>query len=286
MTDKPPKYDPDWVSRYFDELGEGEWDRLIRSPVDEVNLHIHSELLKQYLKSGMEVLEIGAGAGRFTQVIADLGCRITVADLSGRQLQLNREKASDLGFASAITGWHRLDVCDMEVFQPDRFDAAVCYGGPISYVFDQAEVALSECRRVLTAEGRFLCSVMSLWGSVHRFLKGVLEVPPDFNRIIVETGDLTPDTEPGNKHRCHMFRSGEFRELLDRCGFQILEMSAANFLSIQREAELMEIRKDEVRWNELLRFEREACREPGCLDSGTHLIAACRLAEVGKLDRG
>jgi 2-polyprenyl-3-methyl-5-hydroxy-6-metoxy-1,4-benzoquinol methylase len=79
------------VSRHFDDYGEKEWDRLTRSVVDEVNLHIHTELLKRHLRGGMEVLEVGAGAGRFTQIIAGLGCRISVIDISEKQLALNWE---------------------------------------------------------------------------------------------------------------------------------------------------------------------------------------------------
>ncbi len=33
-----------------------------------------------------------------------------------------------------------------------------------------------------------------------------------------------------------------------------------------------EVRQDPVKWAELLKMELEACREPGCLDLGTHLI--------------
>ena len=29
-------------------------------------------------------------------------------------------------------------------------------------------------------------------------------------------------------------------------------------------------------WAHLIEMEIEACREPGCLDMGTHLIAVCR----------
>lgn len=33
-------------------------------------------------------------------------------------------------------------------------------------------------------------------------------------------------------------------------------------------------------WQHLLELELEACREPGCVDMGTHIIAVCRKAEV------
>ena len=276
MTAASWKYDPDWVSRHYDHYGEKEWDRLVRSAVDEVNLHIHTEVLKQHLRSGMEVLEVGAGAGRFTQIMAALNCRITVVDISERQLALNRQKASELEFASAVSGWHRLDMCHMAPIKTEHFDAVVCYGGPISYVFEKADEALIECTRVLKKGGIFFCSVMSLWGSAHRYLTEILAIDPERNKVITDTGDLTPETLPENKHHCRMYRSSQFRDLLEKNELRIVEMSSANFLSIHWESELVEIRKDTEKWNELLRMEREACKQPGCWDSGTHMIAVCR----------
>jgi len=276
MTANDYKYDPEWVSRHFDDCGEKEWERLVQTPVDEVSLHLHAELLREHLQAGMNVLEVGAGAGRFTQILAGLDCRITVTDLSEGQLKLNRKKAEELEFAAAIDGWHRLDMCDMTCFPDESFDAVISYGGPISYVFDRADRALSECGRVLKDDGVFLCSVMSLWGSIHRYLPGVMDVAPEQNKVIVATGDLTPETEAGNKHHCHMYRSPELRSLLERHGLTIIGMSASNILSVNWQTELAEIRKIPEKWSELLRMEKEACRQPGCWDAGTHLIAVCR----------
>lgn len=66
-------YQPDAVIKYFDELGMREWERLIQTPTDEVSLYIHAHYLKKYISPDLQVLEIGAGAGRFTQILADLG---------------------------------------------------------------------------------------------------------------------------------------------------------------------------------------------------------------------
>ena len=41
---------------------------------------------------------------------------------------------------------------------------------------------MAECVRVCRVGGHVLASVMSLWGTAHRFLEGVLAVPPEMNR--------------------------------------------------------------------------------------------------------
>jgi SAM-dependent methyltransferase len=274
MTTLPSRYDPANLSRYFDESGLAEWNRLVATPVDEVSLHIHSHYLQQFVKAGDKVLEIGAGAGRFTQVLAGLGARIVVADISPVQLELNQHNATRLGFAGSVETWQQADMCSMPVFGAAAFDCVVAYGGPFSYVLERRDEALSECRRVLKPEGLLLLSVMSLWGTAHWALGGVLALPPEVNRGIIESGDLTAATFPGRKDNfMHMFRAEELRQWLHGAGWELLAMSASGVLATGWGEALQTMRQDEALWQELLRIEVEASAEPASWNMGTHLIA-------------
>ena len=124
--------------------------------------------------------------------------------------------------------------------------------------------------RVLEPGGKAALSVGSLWGSLHELLPAVLTVDPDKNADIIRTGDLHFEEL---RHRCHLFRASEFREFLESRRSSILDVSASNCVSTVWGKKLMDIRVDSERWNELLRMELEACRQPGCLDMGTHLLA-------------
>jgi len=272
-------YHPEYVSQFYDAYGDREWQRLTATPEDEVKLHVHTHYLRKHLQAGMRVLEIGAGAGRFTQVLAGLGCRLWVADISAGQLELNRQHASSEGFEAAIENWQVMDICDMSPLPGEAFDAVVAYGGPLSYVFVRADRAVLECKRVLRPGGVVLLSVMSLWGTVHQSLRGVLAVPAAQNERITASGDLIPEYLPGNTHNCHMYRSQELRDVLEQAGLQVVDLSASNCLSTHWNALLLERRQgqeDTSTWQELLRMEVEACAAPGCLDMGTHLLAVAR----------
>ncbi|MBI1729761.1 class I SAM-dependent methyltransferase [Candidatus Acetothermia bacterium] len=272
----PSHYSADQVAKYFDEFGIREWDRLVSNPVDEVSLYIHTYYLKQYIPKGAHVLEVGAGPGRFTQILAGLNARILVADISKVQLDLNKRHAHELGFAHAVEGWQEIDICDMRRLKAKSFDVVVAYGGPFSYVFDKRDIALQECLRLLSPHGLLLLSVMSMWGASHRYLDAVLAVPIPNNKKITESGDITPETLPETKHYCHMFRAQEVREWLTLAELQIVAMSASSCLSIGWEEKLREIREDKEKWAELLRTELEACADPGSLNMGPHIIAVAK----------
>lgn len=271
-------YDPTEIAAHFDRLGAREWDRFDRTLGDRVSLAVHSRVLEQFVPRASHVLEIGAGPGRFTEQLHRLGCRITVGDLSATQLKLNEETARTLGFAAGVTSWHQLDICDLGRFPDAGFDAVVAFGGPLSYVFERRDDALRECLRVLRPDGVLLLSVMSLWGTLHRHLAGVLTLPVEANRSIVTTGDLTRENDPDSTHHSHMFRAAELRGFLERFALELLWLSASSAITTGVELGAL---TDERKWDMVLDFEMMACSEPGYLDAGTHLIAVARHAVRG-----
>jgi SAM-dependent methyltransferase len=267
------KYNAEWTADYYNTYAEKEWDRFVRRPADRVNLFVHTHYLRHYVKPGSRVLEVGAGPGRFTQILADLNCRVLVADLSDGQLKLHKKYSVEFGFDEAVEDRLLLDICDLHPLESDAFDVVVAYGGPLSYVFEKVGIALKECVRVCRKKGYVLASVMSLWGTCHMFLKNVLEaVPAEDNRKITDTGDLHPDNWSGVSHRCHMFRADELRQLAEQSHLNAITLSASNCLSIKHDEYLASLDEDSEVWHELLRMELEACQQEGCLDMGSHII--------------
>ena len=269
-------YNPNYVEKYYDEDPEKEWLRLVQSPAEEIKLHIHNHYLRTHLSAGMRVLDIGSGPGRFTKTLHEIGCGIVVGDISSRQLDANKAKAEEFGFAASVEKWLKVDICDMAELETESFDAVVAYGGPLSYVFEHAHDAIRECSRILKLNGLLFASVMSLWGSLNRFFSAVMDLPIDNTRKIVRTGNITPETEPSSRHYCHMFRADELRNLIETSGFQMITLSASNSISTNHDEKLAAIRENSALWNALLNLEVQAGVSPGYLEAGTHMLAIAK----------
>ena len=166
------------------------------------------------------------------------------------------------------------DICDLARFKDATFDAVVCYGGPLSYVFDRGKQALNELFRVAGSSAPLLLGVMSKWGTHREYLFDILHGGSGAQVLdIAKAGNLHPDTWPVETQRCHLFTSAELRALVEEVGGRIEALSASNTLASVHTAGLDGLRKDAGRWDTLLKLELDACSQPGCLDMGTHLIA-------------
>jgi len=271
-------YDAGLIGDYFDNYGEREWARLDTDVESRVSFHLHRAFLEKFVAAGAEVLEAGAGPGRFTIELAKLGARVTVGDLSAVQLEFNRVRVAAAGHADAVVARKVLDIVDLSEFAAETFDAVVAYGGPLSYVLERADDALGELLRVAKRGGHVLLSVMSLFGATRKFLPGVVRWARERSLEEVEhvigTGDQAGEIGAG--HVCRMYRWAEFEALLRRHSCTIVAASAANFLSVNHHDALTEIEADPALWEKFLGWELDACRQPGALDGGTHIIAVVR----------
>ncbi len=54
------RYDFEHISRFFDDYGEREWERLEANPEGRASFHLHRRYLERYVKAGDGVLEVGA----------------------------------------------------------------------------------------------------------------------------------------------------------------------------------------------------------------------------------
>lgn len=266
--------DRDQMRSYFDDYASAEWDRLERDISGRVSLEVHRQFLKRFVHAGDRVLEVGAGPGRFTLELIELGAKVAVTDFSPVQLELNRMRQADSG---SVESWDILDVCDTSRYADGEFDVIVAYGGPLSYVFEDADEALRGLFRIVRPGGVVVASVMSLLGTWRHLREEALMMPEVFgdevNDAILRTGDLR---YIGGPHICQMYRATDVSAFVDRCGGEVLAMSASNWASLEKQDSLALLETNPERWKRFLEHEVEFCGEPGALDGGTHLLFAAR----------
>lgn len=261
---------------FFDTYAQEEWERLEAGPAARVSLEVHRRFLARFVRPGDRVLEVGAGPGRFTNELVALGARVVVTDLSPVQLRLNEEYVSAAGAEHGVEDRMLLDVRDTGELDDASFDLVLAYGGPLSYVFEDAGPALQGLLRVVRPGREVVASVMSTLGAWRALLAAVEEEARTHGdaamHAVLRTGDLRATQASG--HVCQMYRWSELERLVDACGADVVAASASNWASLGEDAVVEAIAADQQRWELFLDQEVDACAEPGALDGGTHLLFA------------
>ncbi len=256
-------YDAAAAAAFYDEYGEREWTRFEDGRTPPASLATHLHYLRRFVREGDRVLDIGCGPGRFTLELVRLGARVVAADISPGQLALHRARVPD-GVEERVVA----DVLDLSQFEDDSFAATVCYGGPLSYVMDEAPRAAAELARVTKPGGHVLVSVMSLVGAT-------LSAPGGVARLVAEYGEetvrqVTADGRLASEVGEHgllmrLYRWSELRSLLEPHGRIVAASAAGIFARDGADARL------------LADLELDLGAEPGAIDVGHHILAVLQV---------
>ncbi len=272
MTDMNPQ-------TYYDEFGEGEWERLERDPVTRLEFENTTDYLATHLPESGHVLDVGGAAGRYACWLAERGFDVTLIDLSERQVELARKNAEERGFDAKISA-EQGDVRDLR-FADGSFDAVCCLGGPLSHVVDDDEraTAMAELRRVARHDSPVFVSVISRFAAIQDILKFNLDSSHGLLAPIAEDGKYTQARveaygDGEGWAECHFFRADEFEAELESAGFEVEQLVGLEGVANRMKRELEEADEDAVESvRELVKLLRE---DRTVVDFSEHMLAVCR----------
>ena len=270
-------YNPEIPRNRYDNYGDREWTRLERDAHGELLYHVHLDILKRYIKQADKVLEIGAGSGRYTKDIVVMCTELTVADISGHQIEFNKSKMRELSLIDRIKSYHVLDVLDMGVFEDSSFDCVVCIGGVINYLLDKEKDGIQELLRVLKPDGVLIVGAMSFIGASLHYLDGIRREKDlfglDATRWVFDTGVQDGVHYPSeSKHYVHMMRSTEMDALFAKFPVNVIERSSAGLFTQAGDVALENARQDKEFWQLIVEKEIAFTKLQGTLDCGMNII--------------
>jgi SAM-dependent methyltransferase len=247
------------VRRHFDRLGELGWGGPDTASSGCVSLEVHRRFLRRFVARGSHVLQVGAGADRFTTELAARGCRVVVTDPSPARLTAHERRLRATPAERSVLRREVLDATDVSRYADGEFDVVLAYGGPLSTVGGCPADALRGLLRVAGPDGIVVASVLSLLGAWRHQL---------------------PDADAPRKAAERSYRWSDVVALVDDAGGRLVDGSASNWASAGDPDSLAHLAADRDRWRVFLDREVAACAEPGARDGGTRILFAARQAQA------
>lgn len=153
------------VRKFYDETVDYEWERLERHKVE---FELTKRYLMRYIKPGDKVLDLGGGPGRYSLFLAELGCDVTLADLSEKNVEFALSMASEQGLE--LKGL-QIDARDLSTFGESQFDYILCMG-PMYHLKSEEDRAktIRECLKKLKPNGIIFVAYISSYSFVWDYL--------------------------------------------------------------------------------------------------------------------
>jgi ubiquinone/menaquinone biosynthesis C-methylase UbiE len=134
------------VEKHYDKSADREWNRLLEHRTE---FAVTMKALAEYLPPPpVDILDIGAGPGRYALELAKIGYKLTLVDISKVSLDLAKQKAAEanVDFEAIIQS----DATKLSELSNDSFDSVLIFG-PLYHLIENEDrkAAVMEACRVL-----------------------------------------------------------------------------------------------------------------------------------------
>ena len=247
--------------------GYNEDYRLFKSRHGQLEYRTTMHYIHKVLPETGDVLEIGAGTGRYSIALAKEGCRVTAVELAERNLELLRRKSRGLDNLRALQG----DAIDLSRLPDDSFDLTLVFG-PLYHLYDREDQqkALREAVRVTRPGGFILTAFLSVHAILFdNYLRGNLA------EGLKENFSEDWQVRHFQEQLFTGFEVPEFEALFRELPVTRLAVAAADGI-----LELAEVRGDFAMSDEefevYVQYHLQFCERRELLGSSSHLLHLCQ----------
>ncbi len=233
------------IRKFFDDSVLMEWGRLERRPVE---FAITSHYLKRYIVPGQRVLDIGGGPGRYSLLLAEMGCDVTLVDLSPANIAFALDKASERNLSlKAFVG----DACEVDQLVSGPFDHVLNMGPLYHLLTEEARTqAITACHNLLADGGLVFASIITSHAGILYYLQNDLSfiLQPGEEKYLQQLEQNLSYSGPAFTD-AHFMRVGDLCPFIEKCGFETLHRISCEGITSPREKEIMQLSPEvQARW--------------------------------------
>ena len=210
------------IAAYYDRNPQGEHNRLEEH---QLEYDLTWRFLEEYLPPKGEILEIGAGTGRYTLGLVQKGYSVTAVDFSKANLEVCQEYLAEAGFPDRVQ--FILDDARFLDGVPRKEYDAVLIMGPLYHLIKESDrqMAIKEAFDRLRPGGVIFSAFISRFGIFGVIMKMIPDSIEDQKQVrsVVERGR---DREgwPSGGFRGYFATVEEIAPLHEKIGFETIKL--------------------------------------------------------------
>jgi 2-polyprenyl-3-methyl-5-hydroxy-6-metoxy-1,4-benzoquinol methylase len=242
----------------------------------KLEFEISFDILKKYLPSKCEILDLGGGAGKYTIELANMGYDIHLADLSEKLLSQAREivEENNLNHVKSI---ELVNAIDLSIYKDKKFDVVILFG-PLYHLLEEEErdQCISEVRRVLKDGGLVFASFIPYFtgavGIVDRLFRNRNQVNLDNLLKVFREEKFTNNSVYGFQEGYYP-RINEIETLFSKFGFEMKLMRSIRGFGFARETEIFKYKDtDKKLYDTLIELINITSTDPAMIETGGHAM--------------
>ena len=248
------------LKNYYNKFNE---DKRLNSRHGIVEFNTSMKYILDYLKNynNPKIIDIGAGSGRYSLSLYDMGYDVTAVELVKHNLKYITMKNPNI---KAFLG----NALDLSRFDSESFDCIIMFG-PIYHLhsIDEKVKALNEAKRILKKDGiMFVCYYMNEYAIIkHGFIDGFINEAVNNKTIDSSFKVLTTDDDLYSYTRLN-----EIDELNKLVGLKRVNIFTQDLLTDYFRKELNKM--DEETFNLYLDYVYKVSNKKELIGIGSHIV--------------
>lgn len=225
-----------WYDHEYDE-----WERLERHKIE---LDITKRFLDDFLKEeNLEIFDIGGGPGRYAMYLAERGHKVTLLDLSKKNLGVAKRKAFEKGVT--LEGYIHGNALELEKFK-SQYDVILLMG-PLYHLIKESErrKAVEGALKLLKPGGIMIVTFISSYAPIQDHLLHLYPIESASDLLCYLQSGV--NIEGKGFTTAYFSKPNEAREFMNSCGLKELIFAGIENILGYKEKELNLLEESEYR---------------------------------------
>lgn len=225
-----------WYDHEYDE-----WERLERHKIE---FDITKRYLDDFIRGEkLEIFDIGGGPGRYAMHLAERGHKVTLMDLSKKNLEVAKRKAIEKGIT--LAGYIHGNALDLEEIKK-QYDVVLLMG-PLYHLVKEPErrKAVEGALKLLKPAGIMIVTFISSYAPLQDHLLNLY--PIESVKGILDFLQNGENKEGKGFTTAYFTKPNEAREFMDSCGLKELTFAGIENILAYKEKEINLLEESEYR---------------------------------------